>query len=540
MISVSGYQIERVLYQNSRYTYYQAIQNESGAKVIIKACTSANPGLKHVSRLNHEYEMLRDLNIPGVVQLEAMVKYANGIALVIREFDAIPLVESLKNEKLQVSAALKIALSLVKTIEELHEQNIIHKDIQPENIFVGLEKEETWIVDCSVSSLLPKEMLNIQNIGSIEGNLAYISPEQTGRMNRSVDYRTDFYSLGITLYEILTGNLPFNLEDPLELVHSHLAKQPLPPHQVNNNIPNIVSDIVLKLLSKNAEERYQSTLGIRVDLETCIRQLNDTGFVERFPLGKSDRTEKFHISQKLYGRDKELKTLLRCFNETSQGQFEFLTISGYAGIGKTSLVRELQKPVTRERSYFITGKFDEFHKNIPYSALASAFQELISQILTESDHLLEEWQSRIQAALGSNSQVITEVIPAVGKLIGPQPGIKPLGGDEAQRRFNRIFLNFLRVFCSANHSLVIFLDDLQWIDPATLELIDLMVRSEDLNHLLLIGAYRDNEVSPVHPLMITLSSFHRRKYALPPHCIVPVESSFGFHDDRRHLAEPDS
>lgn len=177
------------------------------------------------------------------------------------------------------------------------------------------------------------------------------------------------------------------------------------------------------------------------------------------------------------------------------------------------MVRELQKPVTRERSYFITGKFDEFHKNTPYGALASAFQELISQILTESDHLLEEWQSRIQAALGSNSQVITEVIPAVGKLIGSQPGIKPLGGDEAQRRFNRIFLNFLRVFCSANHSLVIFLDDLQWIDPATLELIDLMVRSEDLNHLLLIGAYRDNEVSPVHPLMITLSSFHRRKYA---------------------------
>jgi len=524
MISCSGYLIQKVLYQNSRYAYYQAIQSGTDTKVIIKSNIFTPPSLKDISRLKHEYEILKDLNIDGVIRLEAKVDHANGMALVIKKIDADPLTDILKRERLEVSEVLGIALSLTKTIEELHGHNIIHKDIQPENIFVGPQKRQTWIVDLSVSSLLTREMLDIRNFKSIEGNLAYISPEQTGRMNRPIDYRTDFYSLGTTLYEMLTGQLPFNLEDPLELVHSHLAKQPLPPHQIDSDIPNVVSDIVLKLLSKNAEERYQSTLGIRTDLENCIRQLNDTGFVERFPLGREDRTEKFHISHKLYGREREREILLKCFNGTSQGNFIFLTVAGYSGVGKTSLVRELYKPVTRERGYFVAGKFDEFHKNIPYSALVSAFQELISQILTESEDRLKDWKVRVQQALGSDSHIITEVIPDVAKLIDPQREIIPLAGDESQRKFSRLFLKFLRTFCSADHPLVIFLDDMQWIDPATLELINRMARSEDLNHLLLIGAYRDNEVLPGHPLMISLSSFQGSKHALQQISLSPLHA----------------
>ena len=514
MISISGYQIESKIYQNPRRVYYRAASNETGEKVILKSHSATKAGLKDIVQFNHEFEMFRSLNIFGVVQLEALLKHTNGVALVIKEFDATPLTKILKREKLEAVQALRIVISLVKTIDDLHNHNIIHKDIQPENIFVGPDKNETWIVDCSVSSFLPKEMPSIRNVGSIDGNLAYISPEQTGRMNRPVDYRTDFYALGTTLYEMLTGNLPFNLQDPVELVHSHLAKQPLPPHQVDSNIPNMVSEIVLKLMSKTAEKRYQSTLGIRSDVEKCIGQLSDAGFVERFPLGENDRAEKFQISQKLYGRENEREFLLSRFSTASQGGgVEMLTVSGYSGIGKTSLVRELFKPVTRTRGYFITGKFDEFHQNIPYSALVSAFEELIRQILTESDHRLEVWRSRVKEALGANSQVIAEFIPEVGKLIGPQPGVLPMAGDEAQRRFNRVFLKFLGVFCSADHPLVIFLDDLQWIDPATLELIELIIQSKDLNHLLLIGAYRDNEVSPAHPLMIALASFHGKDFA---------------------------
>ncbi|MCG6911700.1 MAG: sigma 54-interacting transcriptional regulator [Deltaproteobacteria bacterium] len=511
MISISGYQIEQELFRNARWVYYRATNNDTNEDVIVKSHLSNNPVLKELSQLDHEYNVLKGLKIPGVLQPVDKVEFTSGIALIFEVINAVPLDELLRKERLNVAEALQIALSLVAVIENLHRHNIIHKDIQPENIFIGPDKKEAWVGDCSVCSLLPKEAPNIQSFSSIDGNLAYISPEQTGRMNRPVDYRTDYYALGATLYEMLTGTVPFKLEDPLELVHSHLAKQPLPPNQIDRKIPNVVSEIVLKLLSKNAEERYQSAAGMRLDLENCIRQLNDTGFAERFTLGENDRPEKFQISQKLYGRDSELEILLRCFNGVTQGAFEFLTVAGYAGIGKTSLVRELYKPVTREKGYFITGKFDEFHKNIPYSALVSAFQELIGQILTENDDRLEQWQTRIHDALGDDSRVITEIIPDVEKLIGLQASIKPLGGDETQRRFNRIFLKFINVFCSANHPLVIFLDDLQWIDPASLELIDLMMNSGKLQYLLLIGAYRDNEVTNVHPLMMVLTTYGDKK-----------------------------
>jgi serine/threonine protein kinase len=257
MITVSGYQIEGEIYQNSSRAYYQATRNETNEKVIIKFHPSLNPGLKDNAQINHEYEILKNLKIPGIIQPEAKLKYTNGIALVIKDLNANPLTEIIKREKLEVSEALQIALSLAKALGDLHRHNIIHKDLQPENIFVDPEKTKAWIVDFRVSSFLPKEMPNIRNVGIIDGNLAYISPEQTGRMNRPVDYRTDFYSLGMTLYEMLTGSLPFNLKDPLELVHSHLAKQPFPPHQIDKKIPNMVSEIVLKLLSKTAEERYQ-------------------------------------------------------------------------------------------------------------------------------------------------------------------------------------------------------------------------------------------------------------------------------------------
>lgn len=353
-----------------------------------------------------------------------------------------------------------------------------------------------------------------------------MSPEQTGRMNRVMDYRTDFYSLGITFYEMLIHQLPFNASDVMELVHCHIAKQPISPHQLNPEIPEAVSDIVMKLLSKTAEERYQSALGIKADLQLCL-QLQKCSKVFNFPLGKHDFSDKFQISQKLYGREQEIEKLLAAIERvgaslysssmhskdirelTYIGKSEMILVSGYSGIGKSALVQEIYKPITRQRGYFIAGKFDQFQRDIPYSSLIQAFSDLIQQLLTECEAQIVAWREKLLTALGVNGQVIIDVIPEVELIIGKQAAVMELGSTESQNRFNLVFQNFIRVFTKQEHPLVIFLDDLQWADSASLKLIQLLMTELDSQYLLLIGAYRDNEVGTAHPLMLTLDEIKK-------------------------------
>jgi predicted ATPase/signal transduction histidine kinase/DNA-binding response OmpR family regulator len=402
---------------------------------------------------------------------------------------------------------LSLAIKITEILGRIHAANVIHKDINPGNIVLNPNTGVVKIIDFGISTQLTRTNPTFKNPNVLEGTLAYMSPEQTGRMNRTLDYPTDFYSLGVTFYELLTGQLPFTTTDILELVHCHIAKPPIPPHQVNADIPRVVSDLIMKLMAKNAEQRYQSAWGLKADLSECLRQLETTGEIATFGLGNQDISDKFQIPQKLYGREAEVETLLSAFERIAAGeakQAELLLVTGYSGIGKSALVQEIYKPITEKRGYFLTGKFDQLGRNIPYSAVVSAFAGLVRQLLSEPEDQLQQWHNKLLTALGTNGQIIINVIPEVELIIGKQAPVPEVGATEALNRFNRVFQKFIRIFCSKEHPLVIFLDDLQWVDSATLKLIELMMTDADTQYLFVIGAYRDNEVNPTHSLMMML------------------------------------
>ncbi len=510
MIILPGYTIAETIYEGDRTVVYRGIRERDRQPVILKMIKDEYPNIEEITRFRQEYTIPQKLDVPGIVKPYNLVTYQNSFALILEDFGGQSVSELLKTKKIQLQEFLTLAISLVETLSQVHKVGIIHKDIKPSNIIINPETREVKITDFSIAITLPKEQQTIVNPNLLEGTLAYISPEQTGRMNRAIDYRTDFYSLGVSFYEILTNQLPFTTTDPMELVYCHIAKQPVPPKEVAE-IPQAVSDIVMKLLAKNAEDRYQSAAGLKFDLETCLQQLQTTGKIENFPIGQRDRGNQLLIPQKLYGRETEVQTLLDAFGRVSLGATEMMLVSGYSGIGKTSIVNEVHKPIVAARGYFIAGKFDQFKRNIPYAALIQAFQELARQLLTESSEQIAVWKEKLLKALDTNSQVIIDVIPEVELIIGKQPEVPQLGSSESQNRFNRVFQQFIRVFCQPEHPLVIFLDDLQWADSASLKLIQLLVTDPDNKYLLTIGAYRDNEVSPVHPLIQTIEKIQENE-----------------------------
>ena len=524
----SNYSVASKVYENINTVVYRGRDERSGKPVVIKALRSDDPTQREVARLRHEYELSKDLSIKGIVKPYALDKFGTGEALILEDFDGESLRAFLSSRTITIKDFLAIAIQLAETLGELHQKNIIHKDIKPQNIIINSVTGLVKITDFSIASRLSRENQTINDLNLLEGTLAYMSPEQTGRMNRSLDYRTDFYSLGVTFYEMLTGQLPYAATDAMELVHCHIAKNALPPHELSPHIPQVLSAIVMKLLAKTAEDRYQSAYGIKVDLETCLKQLETTGIVEAFTLGLHDISAKFQLPQKLYGREREVAVLLAAFDRVANvengewgenrkesnltlgsrlsapSRSELMLVAGYSGIGKSALVNEIHRPVVRQRGYFIAGKFDQFKRNIPYTSLIQAFQALIRQILTESETQVEVWRDKLITALGPNGQVIIDVIPEVELIIGPQPAVPQLGSSEAQNRFNLVFQQFLSIFVQKEHPLVLFLDDLQWADSASLKLLQLLMTASEQQCLLLIGAYRDNEVNATHPLTLTL------------------------------------
>jgi len=523
MVTIPGYQIVEKLYESSKSLVYRGFRDSDEVPVILKVLRQEYPTPNAIARFKLEYDITRNLNLEGAIKTYDLEKYQYSLVMVLEDFGGESLNRLLNNRKFNLEEFLILAIRITEILAEIHAANIIHKDINPSNIIFNPITGQVKIIDFGISTVLSRENTTLRNRNPdiLEGTLAYMSPEQTGRMNRAIDYRTDFYSLGVTFYELLTQTLPFKTADALELVHCHIAKQPTLPNEIDSRIPKTVSNLVMKLLAKSAENRYQSAWGIQADLQLCLQQLQEKNKITEFSLGYQDISDKFQISQKLYGREQEITTLLAAFErvagESQKSKFrsqskiqnpkskiEMVLVSGYSGIGKSALVQEIYKPITQQGGYFISGKFDQLQRNIPYRAFIQAFQELIQQLLTESEAQIAIWQEKLEAAFGINGQIIIDVIPEVKLIVGEQPTVLELPPIESQNRFNLVFQKFINVFTQPEHPLVIFLDDLQWIDSASLKLIQMLMTAPDTQNLLLIGAYRSNEVSAVHSLMLTL------------------------------------
>lgn len=500
--------IHETLATSSRATVYRGVRASDERPVIIKVLTPQYRP-QHLARLKNEYEIGMTLNVPTVVRPIALENHQGKPALVMEDFGGEPL-ERMLGAPMEIGTFLRIAVQIVSAVADIHERHVVHKDLKPENVLVHPATGEVKITDFGIAAMLPCQSPESGRIGRIEGSLPYMAPEQTGRMNRAVDQRSDLYALGITFYQMLTGKLPFQAADPLEWVHCHIARSPVPPAEVVPSLPDIISSIVMKLLAKEADERYQSARGLQRDLARCLEDWTSRKVIAPFSLAERDISDRFHIPQKFYGREEESAALLGAFERVvDTGAPEVVFVSGYSGIGKTSLVGELQKPVVRERGFLASGKFDQYKRDIPYSTIVEAFTELVRQILAESEARITAWAELIEAALGVNGQLIVDVIPPVELIIGPQAPVPALAPLESQHRFRSVFRRFIGVFAQKQHPLALFLDDLQWADSGSLALLADLMTHPDTRHVLVIGAYRDNEVTASHPLMLALGEVRR-------------------------------
>lgn len=509
MITLPNYQLTAKIHESDNSLVYRGVRTKDNCAVILKVLRKDYPTPAELTRYRQEYDLTSQLELEGIVKAYSWEKYQNTPIIIFEDFGGVSLKILMGEKKFTILEFLEIAIKIVQSIGAIHAHQIIHKDINPSNIVFNPKTKQLKIIDFGISTILKKEETLLKNPRILEGTLAYMSPEQTGRMNRYIDYRTDFYSLGATFYEILTYQLPFLSDDALELVYFHLAKRPIAPHKLYLEIPQVLSNIILKLLAKNAEDRYQSTSGILEDLKQCLHQLENCGEIKRFLLGSADISQKFQLPQKLYGREAEIETLLTAFRRVADGNAELMLVSGYSGIGKTALVQVLYQPITALHGYFIAGKFEQYQRNIPYFAIIQSIRKLIEQLLNESENNLIRWRDKIQQALGNIGQVMIELFPELEMIVGKQPAVPTLPPTESENRLRLVFQNFILVFTQAQHPLVIFLDDLQWADAASLKLMQLLLSSHDSKYILLIGAYRDNEVHPGHIWMLAIEEIRK-------------------------------
>lgn len=485
-------------------------KDEQGQSLLLKILNISLPSSAAIRQFYEEYELTQPLKTPNIRRVLEKGVWEGKPALLLEYIEGQTIKQAFVKQKQPLQFLLKIAIQLAATLDKIHQEKIIHKDISSENILVHVATQKATIIDFGIATRLNLKAIYLGNPIHVQGNLSYISPEQTGRMNRTLDYRSDLYSLGITLYEMLTGRLPFDKEDPLELVHCHLAIPARPPHEWVSNRKEempwliILSEIIVKLLSKNAENRYQSAFGLKADLKNCLAAFEEGIHLSNFQLGQNDFSHKFHIPQKLYGRAKELAILTNTYKNISEGSTQLLLISGYSGVGKSALVYEIHKPITENRGYFIEGKFDQFQRNIPYYAWIQAFENFVNLLLTENQSKLEEWKRQFLAVLNGQGKVLTTFLPSLEKIIGSQPNIPELSPAENQNRFNRVFTNFVKTIARPQHPLFIFIDDWQWTDTSSLRLLEKLMTDVGNKYLLITGAYRDNEVSHEHLFQQTL------------------------------------
>jgi PAS domain S-box-containing protein len=530
----SGYVLEPVR-TGADFTLYRGRQPGNPSPVLAVALTVEHPSPQSLRQLEHEYSLAAELDPSWAARPLVLTRHEGRTVLVLQDPGAEPLDRLLERDQgqaLDLSRVLRVAVGLATALGQMHRHGLIHKDIKPANVLVN-DVGDVWLTGFGIASQLPHERQSPVPPEIIAGTLAYMAPEQTGRMNRSIDARSDLYSLGVTLYQMFTGMLPFAAADPLEWVHCHIARQPEPPGD-RAAVPAPLSAIVMKLLAKNAEERYQTASGLEADLQRCLAEWQSHGRIGPFPLGAHDASDRLLIPEKLYGREREIDALLAAFGRVvAQGTPELVLVSGYSGVGKSSVVNELHKALVPPRGLFAMGKFDQYKRDIPYATVAQAFQTLVRQILVRSEAEVSQWRDALREALGSNGQLIVNLVPQLEFVIGKQPPVPHLPPRDAENRFQLVFRRFLGAFARPEHPLTLFLDDLQWLDAATLDLLKTLITHPDVQHLLVVGAYRDNEVGVTHPLMRTLEAIRGTDAKVQEIVLAPL----GFEDVCRLVAD---
>jgi PAS domain S-box-containing protein len=505
MTEPSGYTLEPIR-EGADFILYRGRQHGNPSPVLARAVSAKQPSTQSLRRLDHEYSLAAKLDPAWAATPLALTRHEGRTILVLNDPGGEPLdqvLERHQGQPLGLTRFLSVAISLTSALGQVHRHSLIHKDIKPGNVLVN-EAGDVWLIGFGIASQLPREHQSPVPLEIIAGTLAYMAPEQTGRMNRSIDTRSDLYSLGVTLYQMLTTALPFAADDPLGWVHCHIAREPISPNE-RAAVPEPLSSLTMKLLAKNAEERYQTASGLEADLRQCLVQWQSDGRIDAFPLGAHDASDRLMIPEKLYGREGEIDALVAAFDRVvTHGTPELVLVSGYSGIGKSSVVNELHKVLVPPRGFFASGKFDQYKRDIPYATLAQAFQALVRQILVKSEEEVGQWRRAILEAVGPNGQLIVNLIPEVEFIIGKQPSVPDLPQQDAQNRFQLVFRRFLGAFARPEHPLALFLDDLQWLDAASLGFLEHLLTHSEVQHLLLVGAYRDNEVNSSHPLMRTL------------------------------------
>ncbi|MDQ1606045.1 MAG: hypothetical protein QOJ18_412, partial [Microbacteriaceae bacterium] len=495
------------LREGGEFTLHRSRQPGNSLPVLV-VFAAEQPTPQSLRRLEHEYSLAAVLDPAWAARPVEITRRDGRTVLILTDPGGEPLdrlLDRSQGQPLELTRVLRISIGLATALGRVHRQGLIHKDIKPANVLVDAA-DNVWLTGFGIASRLPRESQAPAPPEIIAGTLAYMAPEQPGRMNRSIDTRSDLYSLGVTLFVMLTGALPFSAVDPLEWVHCHTARQPTPPRD-RAHVPEPLSLLTMKLLAKTAEERYQTAAGVETDLRRCLAQWESQGRIDPFALGAHDVSDRLLIPEKLYGREREIEALLAAFDRVvTNGTPELVLVSGYSGIGKSSVVNELHKVLVAPRGLFASGKFDQYKRDIPYATLAQAFQSLVRPLLGRSESELGRWREALREALGANGQLMVNLVPQLELVIGTQPPVADLPPQDAKNRFQMVFRRFLGVFARKEHPLALFLDDLQWLDSATLELLEHLVSHADVRHLFLVGAYRDNEVGPAHPLVRTLGA----------------------------------
>ncbi|HEX3527643.1 MAG TPA: serine/threonine-protein kinase PknK, partial [Thermoanaerobaculia bacterium] len=477
--------------------------------VLVIVLTAEHPPPFALDRLVREYELKDELDSAWAVRPLELVRERGRTMLVLDDPGGEPL-EGLLGAPMEAGGFLRLAIGIAGAVDRLHQRGLVYKDLKPGHILVNCPDGRVRLTGFGIASRLPRERQAPEPPETIAGTLAYMAPEQTGRMNRSIDSRSDLYALGVTFYQMLTGALPFTASDPMEWVHCHIARQPLAPSRRLETVPAPVSQIIMKLLAKTAEERYQTAAGVERDLQHCLADWERQGRIDQFPLGQHGTPDRLRIPETLYGRAREVEPLLAAFDRViKSGTPELVLVSGYSGIGKSSVVNELHKALVPPRGHFAAGKFDQYKRDIPYAPFGQALRTLVRQILVKSEAEVEQWRCALREAVEPNGHLIVSLVPEVEFIIGKQAPVADLPPRDARNRFQLVFRRFLGVFARPEHPLALFLDDLQWLDVATLDLLEHLVTHSDVRHLLLVGAYRDNEVNPSHPLPRTLKAIRK-------------------------------